>query len=83
MTCSTSVQIYKKMWWSESICFEGQTELSNSVFTHFRFLLKQVAIFEMLYLLDYWDLECACHPYYCGSDINLPSYSAFRPRAFA
>jgi hypothetical protein len=27
-----------------------------------KFLLKQVVIFEIPYLLDYWELDCACHP---------------------
>jgi hypothetical protein len=49
---------------SEVFVSRVQTEQNNSVSRQeiFRFLLKQVAIFEMSYLLDYWDLECACHP---------------------
>jgi hypothetical protein len=64
MTCSTGVQIDKKNRAREVFVSRVQTELSNSVLdmTFFRILLKQVAIFQMPYLLKSWELECACHP---------------------
>jgi hypothetical protein len=63
MTCSTGVQIYKKFEAREVFVSRVQTWLSNSVpdlekFPDFclrkisRFLLKQIAIFEMPHLLE-------------------------------
>jgi hypothetical protein len=69
MICSTSVQIYNKIEATEVFISRVQTELSNSVSRQiFQFLPKQVAIFKIPYLLESWELECACHPY-CSARI--------------
>jgi hypothetical protein len=65
MKCSTSVQIYKNFEAREVFVSRVQTGISNSVpdLKFFRVLLKQVAIFEMPYLLESGELYCACQPY--------------------
>jgi hypothetical protein len=63
MACYTSLQIEKNFGARKVFVSMVQTELSNSVSrleNFFRFLLKQIAILEMPYLLESWELYCAC-----------------------
>jgi hypothetical protein len=61
ITCYTSLQIYKKIGSWEVFVSSVQTELSQfpNEFSS-RFLFKQLAIFEMSYLLKSWEIDCAC-----------------------
>jgi hypothetical protein len=50
-----------------SICFEGPNRakyLSFQMIFLPSFWLKQLSIFEMSYLLESWELDCAYNPYY-------------------
>jgi hypothetical protein len=72
MTCSTSVQIYKKFRSRELFVPRVQTGLSNLVpdLEIFQISVKQVAIFEMPYLLKSRELYCAYEPDYSATIVE-------------
>jgi hypothetical protein len=64
ITCSTCMQMYRNYWCQKVFVLKVQTAISISVSRRFSssFLHKELATFKMSYLLESWELDCACHP---------------------